>query len=41
METHKIVNLLNDYNNESSNFAAENGALLINKIMGNIAEDNH
>ena len=39
METHKIVNLLNDYNNESSNFAAENGALLINKIMGNIAEE--
>ena len=39
METQKIVNLLNDSNNESSKFAAKNGALLINKIMDNIAEE--
>ena len=39
METQKIVNLLNDSNNESLNFQEENGTLLMTKIIENMAEE--
>ena len=39
METQKIVNLLNNSNNESSNLQQENGTLLMTKIMKNMAEE--
>ena len=37
METQKIVNLLNDSNNES--LQQENGTLLMTKIMDNMADE--
>ena len=37
METQKIVNLLNDSDNESLRFAKENGTLLMTKIMDSTA----
>ena len=40
METQKIVNLLNNSDNESSKFAERiNGTLLMTKIMNNMAEE--
>ena len=39
METRKIVNVLNDSDNESSKFATRNGTLLMTKIMGNMAKE--
>ena len=33
METHKIVNLLNDTDNDNSKFATKNGILLIVNLM--------
>ena len=39
METQKILNLLNDSNNESSRFATKNGTLLMTKIVDNMAEE--
>ena len=37
METQKIVNLLNDSDNESLRFAKENGTLLMTKTMDSTA----
>ena len=39
METEKIVNLLNDSNNDLQNLQQENGTLLMTKIMDNMAEE--
>ena len=39
METQKIVNLLNDSDNESPNLQQENGILLMTKIMDSMAEE--
>ena len=39
METQKIVNLLNDSDNESSKFATRNGMLLMTKIMESMEEE--
>ena len=39
MKTQKIVNILNDSNNESSKFATKNGTLIMTKIMDNMAEE--
>ena len=40
METQKIVNLLNNSDNESlQNLQQENGTLLMTKIMDNMAEE--
>ena len=39
METQKIKNLLNDSEELNSKFQQENGTLLMNKIMGNMAEE--
>ena len=39
METQKIVNLLNDSDNESSKFATKNGMLLMTKIMESMEEE--
>ena len=40
MEAQKIVNLLNNYDNESlQNLQQENGTLLMTKIMDNMAEE--
>ena len=38
METQKIVNLLNDSDNDSD-LQQENGTLLMTKIMDNMAEE--
>ena len=37
LETQKLVNLLNDTENESSKFATKNGTLLMTEIMDNMA----
>ena len=37
METQKIVNLLNDTDNESPKFATKNGILLMTKTMDKMA----
>ena len=39
METQKIVNLLNDIDNESSRFAAKNGMSLLIKITENMIKE--
>ena len=39
METQKIVNLLNDIDNESSRFAAKNGKSLLIKITENMMKE--
>ena len=39
METQKVLNLLNDSDNDLQNLQQENGILLMIKIMGNMAEE--
>ena len=39
METQKILNLLNDSNNESSKFAARKWYIINDEIMDNMAEE--
>ena len=39
METQKVVNLLNDSDNDLQNLQQENGILLMIKTMGNMAEE--
>ena len=39
METQKIINLLNDNDNESSKFAKKTGMLLMTKITQNMVKE--